>query len=301
MDPQVNASPESQSLPNASAPPARAASPSQACPTCGAASGLRGGSRAPSWIYALGSVSARFPNISVEKEFAQAVGREHTSGLTDREALHAVVSKPENRYLARQICWLLTVEGLETYLLQPRDLVDLSLLTGAVRPSPSPLDVDVVIGEKGPIAAPQLCNGLMLPIVILDQVYSFDREALVKSIPTPEKISANELAPAAEEVFDRIMQMADNAGATDEHRALNYLAVRYAAIYSTAAEAYRRNRSLTAVDVRPSALSGIRSIVEVVFSYTDRATDVVEKYFVRVDVTEEFPFLVNKLGPYYDR
>jgi hypothetical protein len=30
-------------------------------------------------------------------------------------------------------------------------------------------------------------------------------------------------------------------------------------------------------------------------------TDVVEKYFVRVDVTEEFPFLVTKLSPYYDR
>ena len=28
-------------------------------------------------------------------------------------------------------------------------------------------------------------------------------------------------------------------------------------------------------------------------------TDVVEKYFTRVDVTEEFPFLVTKLSPYY--
>jgi hypothetical protein len=26
-----------------------------------------------------------------------------------------------------------------------------------------------------------------------------------------------------------------------------------------------------------------------------------EKVFVRVDVTEEFPFLVTKLAPYYDR
>jgi hypothetical protein len=30
-------------------------------------------------------------------------------------------------------------------------------------------------------------------------------------------------------------------------------------------------------------------------------TDVTEKFFVRVDVTEEFPFLVTKMSPYYDR
>ena len=34
----------------------------------------------------------------MEKEFAQATGRDKTSGLTDRQALHAVLSKPENRY-----------------------------------------------------------------------------------------------------------------------------------------------------------------------------------------------------------
>ena len=41
--------------------------------------------------------------------------------------------------------------------------------------------------------------------------------------------------------------------------------------------------------------------MEVVFSFTDRQTDVVEKSFVRVDVTEEFPFLVTKMSPFVDR
>lgn len=65
--------------------------------------------------------------------------------------------------------------------------------------------------------------------MVVDQIYSFDRDALIKAIPKP-KASGEKFAPAAEELFDRIMQMADNAGATDEHRALNYLAVRYQAI-----------------------------------------------------------------------
>jgi hypothetical protein len=63
----------------------------------------------------------------------------------------------------------------------------------------------------------------------------------------------------------------------------------------------RFNAALAAVDVAPSPLSGTRKVVEVIFSYTNRNTDVTEKFFTRVDVTEEFPFLLTKLSPYYDR
>jgi len=42
-------------------------------------------------------------------------------------------------------------------------------------------------------------------------------------------------------------------------------------------------------------------VVDVIFSYTNRNTDVTDKSFCRVGVTEEFPFLVTKLSPYYDR
>jgi hypothetical protein len=195
----------------------------------------------------------------------------------------------------------MTIEGLETFILTPRDPGDFDLLVEALRPNPTPMDLDIVIGMKGPIAPPELCNGLMVPIVVFDQIYSFDRDALIKAIPIPEKTSPKEFAPAAAELFDRIMQIADNAGATDEHRALNYLAVRYPAIYSNAAEAFARNSSLSAVDLHISPLSGTRKIVDVIFSYTNRNTDVTEKYFVRVDVSEEFPFLLTKISPYYDR
>ncbi|HTP34651.1 MAG TPA: hypothetical protein VMJ75_20880 [Candidatus Acidoferrales bacterium] len=272
----------------------------QACPTCGTTPAANGGA-ASSYIYAIGKIEPRFPRMSVEKEFSQATGRAATAGLTDRQAVHAVLSKRENRYLVRQLCWVVTIEGLETYILTPRDPADFDLLVGALRPTPQPWDLDCVIGVRGPIAPPEMCNGLMVPIVAFDQIYSFDRDALIKAIPKPEKASAKEFAGAAEELFDRIMQMADNAGATDEHRASNYLAVRYQAIYAKAAEAFGRNASLTSVDVLPSSLSGTRRVLDVIFSYTSRDTDVTDKFFVRVDVTEEFPFLVTKLSPYYDR
>jgi hypothetical protein len=262
-----------------------------------------GAAAPPSFVYALGQIQPRFPNLSVEKEFAQVIGRVAPAGTTDREALQVVLSDRANRYLARQVCWVFAIEGLETYLLTPRDPADLDLLVEAVRPRPEPTDLDVVIGILGPFAPPAAC-GLAVRLVAFDQLYSFDRPGLLAAIPRPDNIPQKEdgkFRASAAEVFDRIMQLADNAGATDEHRALNYLAVRHPGIYAQTAYAHASNMSLTAVDVRPSRLSGTRVVFDVIFSYTHRQTDVVEKHFVRVDVTEEFPFLVSKLAPYYDR
>jgi hypothetical protein len=259
---------------------------------------------APLYVYAIGRVEPRFPSLAVEKEFAQVVGRVETGGLTDRETLQSVLSERSNRYLARQLCFVLTIEGLETYILVPRDPTDFELLVEAVRPNPRPTDVDVVIGVLGPIAPPEACNGLMVPVVAFDQMYSFDVDTLVQGIPRPDSIPEEReesFRSAAEELFNRVIQIADNAGATNEHRALNYLAVRYDRIYALTADAHGRDHSLSGVEVRPSRLSGTRRIVDVIFSYTNRNTDVTEKYFVRVDVTEEFPFLVTKMSPYYER
>ena len=255
------------------------------------------------FVYALGQIEPRFPSLGVEKEFAQVTGRAGAAGLTDHAALQAVLSDRANRYLVRQLCWVFVYEGIETYLLTPRDPADLDLLVESVRSRPRPSYPDVVIGILGQLAPPEAC-GLVVPILAFDQIYSFDRDTLIGAIPRPGELAAEEderFHATAEELLDRILQLADNAGATDEHRALNYLAVRYPAIYAQTAAAHVGNASLAAVDVRPSRLQGVRKVLDVIFSYTHRQTDVIEKYFVRVDVTEEFPFLVTRLSPYYDR
>jgi cyclic patellamide precursor peptide PatG len=276
----------------------RAQVESAPCPTCGTVDERNGAAAA--YVYALGRVEARFPRPSVEKEFAQVAGQIDTTGKTDRQAFYEVLRRRENRYLARQMCWVFTVQGLETYLLQPRDPADFDLLVEAAGyPDPTTW-LSLVIGVRGPIAAPEACNGLMVPIVGVDQIYSFDRASLLRSIPRPDNAPA-EFAATAADLFERIIQVTDNAGATDDHRALNYLAVRYPAVYATVADAHGRNASLAGVEVLPSALSGTRRIVEVIFTFTHRTTDVDERFFVRVDVTEEFPFLVTKMSPYYNR
>lgn len=141
----------------------------------------------PSYVYAIGTVEPRFPTLAAEKEFAQTTGRaEGTAGLTDREATHSVLSDRANRYLVRQLCFVMTIQGLETYILRPRDPADYDLLVEAIRPAPRPTDVDVVIGLRGPIAPPEMCNGLMVPVVVFDQLYSFDVDSFIEGIPRPE-------------------------------------------------------------------------------------------------------------------
>jgi hypothetical protein len=255
----------------------------------------------PPFVYAIGRIEPRFPSLAVEKELAQVTGRAETVGLTDSEVLRTVLTDRAYRYLVRQLAWVFTVEGIETYLLVPRDPADLELLVDAVRYGPRDDDRDVVIGIRGALAPADMARGLVVPVVYFDQIYSFDTESLIAAIPRPDAIAADRFEAASRELFIRVQLVADNAGATDEHRALNYLVVRYPRIYEMTAEALGRDSSLTAVDVRPSALSGARTVVDVVFDFTNRQTDVVESFFVRVDVTEEFPFLVTKLSPYYRR
>lgn len=269
----------------------------ETCPTCSGS----GDRVAPQYIYAIGKIQPRFTSVGVEKEFLQATSREKTDGLSDHQAFHDILSEPKNRYLARKLCWVFSIEGLETYILHPSSSVDLDTLVESLLPAPNLTDMNIVIGVKGPIAPSNYCNGLQIPMVVFSQIYSFDVNSLIKSIPKPDKVAAKDFAPIAEELFMKIRQMTDNAGATDDHRVLNYLAVRYHVIYATASECYQRNCSLTGVDVLPSGLSGTRKIVKVIFIFTNRNTDVTEKYFCRVDITEEFPFLVSKMQTYFDR
>jgi hypothetical protein len=254
----------------------------------------------PAYVYAIGRIEPRFPTLSAEKEFAQATGRAETAGLTDRQALQEVLSQRQNRYLVRQLCWVLTVEGLDTYILHPRDPADLDLLVEALRPTPRLTDVDCVVGNKRadrPARAMQRADGadrglqsnLLLRRRCPDQVD-----------PAAGEGHRQGLRRRGRGVVRSHHANADNAGATDEHRALNYLAMRYPAIYAKAAEEFGRDFSLTAAEVRLSPLSATRKIVEVIFAYTNRNTDFTEKFFVRVDVSEEFPFLVTKLAPYFD-
>jgi hypothetical protein len=277
----------------------RVVSQTAPCPTCAAGESQNSGP--PTYIFAFGQVGMRFPSPSIEKEFAQSIANGATARLTDQTVLHSALQ--ENPYLANEVCWVFSVDSVETYILVPRDHVVLGQFVDAVKPSEPGLDTDVIIGTQGPMAPPEMCNGLIAPIVLVDRIYSFEKPELISALKTPPEAEMTdaELRRSADELFERIKQTADNVGATDEHRAVNYLAVRYPQIYTHTAEMFTRDFSLTRVEVLPSRLAGTRKLVNVIFTYTNRKTDVEEKYRVRVDVTEKYPFLEKRLSQYFDR
>jgi hypothetical protein len=271
------------------------------------------------FIYAIGTIQPRFPNIAIEKEYFQAIGGiDDTSGKTNQQTMIEVLSRPENRYLARQLCWVFSVRSVDTYILYPRDPSDIDSMINSLRSSPRPTDVDVLVGLRGPMSSPQLCNGLVVPTVMYDLVYSFDTDSLIKRIANnftdeiraktdtkkskePDKKIQDQITKGAEELFYYVVQISENIGASDKHRALNYLIVRYPALYTLVTEMNKRESSLTGLQVLASPLSSTRKVMDAILSFTNRRTDVLEKYYVPVDVTDEFPFLVAKVAPYYDR
>jgi hypothetical protein len=269
------------------------------CPTCGIGDSQNSGP--PTFIFAMGQVRMRFPSPSIEKEFAQTLASDETARLTDQAVLHNALK--EYHYLANEVCWVFTVDSVETYILAPRDDTVLDQLVEAIKPAERGLDIDVIIGTRGPMAPPEMCNGLIAPIVLVDRIYSFDKPELIDALKKPagSQMTDEEFRQSADALFDRSLQMAENVGATDEHRAVNYLAVRYPQIYTQTADMFARDFSLTRLEVSPSNLAGTRKLVNVIFTYTNRKTDVEEKYRVRVDVTEKYPFLEKRLSPYFDR
>jgi hypothetical protein len=146
--------------------PARAISPA-VCSSCAAAqAGDQTNSQptTPSCIYVIGHIEPRFPRLSVEKEARQATARAGGSKDTDRETMAKVLKDPKNKYIVRQLCWVLSVQGIETYMLLPRD-GDFQPLIDSYRSEPNPGDLELVIGVRGPIPTPDICNGLMVPVV----------------------------------------------------------------------------------------------------------------------------------------
>ncbi|MFI1864999.1 cyanobactin maturation protease PatG family protein [Streptomyces jumonjinensis] len=317
MDPPIDlpADDEVRPPPPEAAPDGPGASPetpsvTQACCGCGATGGAAsaGGhdgaaaeSAGPGYVYVLGRVRAVFPDISVQREFGQVAGEAKQADATDADALYRVLTDPENRYIARQMCYVLSVQGVDTYLLEPADPMELPELLEALRPIADQRDLAVIVGYLGPVAPPGACQGLSVPVVRVEKIWAFDSKELIQAIERPAGASRKDFEKAAGALLDRMLQLSDNAGTGPADRALNYLTVRNQEIYQKTNEEYGDGYALSAVEAVPSRLSGAQTVITAIFSYTHRQTNVTEKWSVRVGVDGLFPYPVTPLQTYYNR
>jgi len=246
----------------------------------------------------------------------------------------------ELRYIARQLKWVLRVEGMPAYYLCLTDSNDFDdLIKLLCEPKPQRLlhadsqgahssskskpkpnwphletereghDLCLFVGTSS-LVPTETCPGVTAPILSVAYMRAFEEKELSSWIETSSgKAPKPTTKPRAfstsgqhkpVDFFRRIVQSADNYGDTDEWRALNYLAVQYKQLYRCYADMLEDNYALDSISVRRSRLWGNKRVVDPVFAFRSK-DGVVEKYFVRVDVTHLFPTIVNHLSEYFDR
>lgn len=285
------------SAPVAPSSPMPAAGSRSTCTSCGSPSAPTPGGQSQAIL--IGTVTAAFPSLSVEKEFAQLLNNPDFKGLTDRQTMYAVLSKPENRYLARRMCFMHTPYGSgssPSFVLLPEERDDLPLLIDTLKRPVTTEELDVAKGRIVGIAPPALCNAQQLPILSFYHLSSFPVEAFLKAIPRPEKIPAKEFHAAAEEMFYRIIRTASNA--TGPNRALAYAGLSYAALYKLIAEKFNDNASLSEIRVASARSDPDRSDVRLKFIRRD--TGFSETFCFSVNTGGQFEYLEEALHPCFE-
>ena len=257
----------------------------------------------PQFVFALGQIQSESSNKGIEHEMnrlKERIGGENFKGLTVPEEKKKLFTMQDARYLVRDVCWRFEIEKLPVYLLIPRypDMIDKFI--DAMRPVPANDDIDLIIGTLGPV---KKCGTLTLPIVIVDHLYSFDKDEfmkdLMKTVGRKKGIKEDQFKNTAEVLFRYLIQLADNVGVSDRDRAVNYLSVTYAPLYSKTQEMQDEDYVLTSVDSSPSQLSKAgRKIVQVIFNYEPRTGGAPKKFACIVDITDKYPFIASHIDQF---
>lgn len=269
--------------------------------------GCGGGAGTPTgYVFVVGNIIPRFPSQSLEEEYMYAYQEFKAEGPPSA-LYYQVFSQGQNLYIARQMCWVLQIDGVDTYIVVPRTDVELYQLIAALNPVDlGQVRFDVIVGVRGGLAPAAMCNGLQLPLVSSNLSYHFTFNQFVAHV----EVSLPGIPPdVVSSMLNQMLQVADNAGETDAHRAINYLTVRSKDIYYMAWQMQQPNPLppyppgvyfMKSVSAKPAAVQGNRVIVDIIFEYLSRDSYDVVYWYIKVDVTGMYPFLASKqLMQYY--
>jgi hypothetical protein len=238
-------------------------------------------------VYVIGDVDPRYPSLSVEKEAMGTMARAKVTGLSNDAALHSILGMQENAYLVREMCFVLLVQEVETYILVPRSPLDYPMLVEACKTERS-----AVIGTIGPVADPSACNGLTLPYLIFDVIYNFDRSALIADLPLPKGAAEQKFRAAAADIFNQIVSLAPSGRFME--RAVAFLLMKDPQFYQVIWDALNNNSQLTSVETKPAPVtSPSQNLVDVMVTTTDRGTGVQTCMYARVNLSGKLPYVVN--------
>ena len=263
--------------------------------TCGAMG------TSPSYIYALGTVQTQFPSLSVEKEFYQAVGDADVDKAPNDALYFKYLSQGRNRYIAREMCWTFQIFNTDSYVVKPRSERELTHLISALAPRPH-FTFDVIVGQLGPLAPAEMCNGLQLPILLCDEMYTFTYNEVVETVKDalPRGATTDQIV----EMLKMAFPLFANGGQTDAQRAVNFLITRYMAVYTTAwmmmfTEQDGQKYSFVGVNTQPSVVQGTDRVIDVIFTFRGEKNYDMVRWYTSVAVQGEFPYILTNMSRYY--
>jgi hypothetical protein len=269
------------------------------CPECAARDAPQAQPAPEQFAYVVGRLDVRFPSLGIEREYQQ---RERMIGdLPQARNLRVRAVLERNPHLATRVGWILSVGGNPAFALSPTSSGLKESFFKALSEADQPDRFCVVIGRVGPFVNPASYGGLLLPLLMVDQIYVGSLEewaagltGAVKNVLKARKISEEAFQTASRELFRNIIGMPDNMGVSDGHRALNYLLAQHPGMFLAAAE--RKGHVLDRIETRVQLSAGGRRHVAAILSFVERVTGVAERLFCSVDVTEEWPFVVGGDG-----
>jgi hypothetical protein len=255
------------------------------------------------FIYSIGKLSVKFPSLGIEKEFLQreaAIFRSNENADKSTSGRITSVLK-ENHHLAKAVTFIQSVTGIPAYVVIPTGLTILDKLTESISDDINNDSWQVIIGRRGNIASPSLSGGILAPELHCDVLYSFKPEDLINSLIKPiepllkqKKWSKEEFHKSSIDLFYKIANMPDNLGSLDGHRALNYMSIQHTGLYISAME-LSKNHFLQNIDTRLSEGPAGQKIVTVIMRFISRLTGISEDLAAKIDVTEEWPFVVSEV------
>lgn len=286
---------DSHDLAHSPTPPAVAAAHTP-CPSCAQAAQQPA---VEQFVFTIGKLEVRLPTVAIEREFRRLSKHEEGKSPSRGARMRAVFEA--HHHLASRACYVLSIGGTPAFSLVPGIQSAREALVEALSHLDSPNHWLLVIGKLGPTCRPGDCGGLLVPLVLCDQVYCFSIEdwiedlqkALAHAAKTEAKDIRETIAVAARELFNQSVTSLQNIGVSDAHRALNFLLMRHPGVFLAVAER-RGKATLERVEARLGEGLGTRRHVLVILTFLNIATGVPERLFCRVDVTEEWPFLADQ-------
>jgi cyclic patellamide precursor peptide PatG len=263
-------------------------------------------------IYAYGRVAAKFPSLSLEKEFYQALeivsprqpndqfDVENTvdvdvlnQELNRTDLIYSVLSKPENIYIARDMVWVFEdLANVLEYVITPASDEQVTALVNAIAPGR---------------------DGLAGALILIGEMVSGTAGSGLIDAPSVRLVALRkQLTPTAaggdDGTFQQIQSLLLNTGANRGNRALNFVLLNHGDFYSTTQNLLQPVRGTpTAYGFSiVGAETLVRKInqdemVDVVFIYAPEASGSRIQYYASVNVTSLFPFIVVPFTKYLSR